>query len=283
MAIKILTDSGSDYEQFEIKEKNIDVIPIPIDFNGNEYMDGVDLSKDEFFRILENGDAFAKTAQPSPQIYIDYFEEAKKNGDEVVAVILSGSLSGMIQTITLCKETVGYDKVYIIDSVNATAGMRLLVDNAVKLRNEGKSGKEIADATEALKRRIRLYATFPTLKYLVKGGRLSRFDASAAAIARIRPVLTIGDKGEVYVCHKGVGIKHSIDYMAHKVAEEQIDENYPVYPIFSGEPSNCRLMLKKLSDNGIDISEELMTNIGPTIGTYVGVGATGIVYVKKNC
>lgn len=282
MAIKILTDSGSDYEQSEIKEKNIDVIPIPIDFGGNEYMDGVDLSKDEFFRMLEGGESFPKTAQPSPQIYIDYFEEAKKNGDDVVAIILSGSLSGMIQTITLCKETVGYDGVYVIDSVNATAGMRLLVDNAVKLRDEGKSGKEIAEATEELKGRIRLYATFPTLKYLVKGGRLSRFEASAAAIARIKPVLTIGGEGEVYVCHKGVGIKHSIDYMAQKVAEEGIDENYPVYPIFSGDPVNCRLMLKKLSDNGVDISESLMSNIGPTIGTYVGVAATGIVYVKKN-
>ncbi len=282
MAIKILTDSAADYEQCNIKEKNIDVIPIPIDFGGKQYLDGVDLSKDEFFNMLESSDAFGKTAQPSPQIFMDYFEEAKKNGDEVVAIILSSCLSGIFQTINLCKNTVDYDKIYLIDSANASAGLRLLVDNAVKLRNEGKTGSEIAEATEELKKRIRLYATFPTLKYLVKGGRLFRFEATAAAIAKIKPIVTISEEGEVYVCHKGVGIKYSIDYMAQSVVDEQIDENYPVYPIYSGDPVNCRIMLKKLSEKGIDIDESLMTNIGPTVGIYVGIAATGIVYVKKN-
>lgn len=281
MAIKILTDSGSDYEQDEIKEKNIDVIPIPIAFNDAEYLDGVNLSKDEFFTLLEDGTSFPKTAQPSPQIFIDYFENAKKNGDDVIAIMLSGSLSGMLQTIHLCKNTVGYDRIFIIDSLNATAGIRLLVDNAVKMRKDGKTAEEIVTLTNTLKKQIRLYATFPTLRYLVKGGRLSKFEASAAAIARIKPVLTIGNEGEVLVCHKGVGIKRSLDYMADKVAEEQIDDNYPVFPIYSGNPVNCILMLKKIAERGIDISEKLITNIGPTIGTYVGVAAAGIVYVKK--
>ena len=79
MAIKIFTDSGTDYEQYEIKEKNIDVLPIPIEIDGHEYLSGFNLSKNEFFQMLENGCSFPKTAQPSPQVYIDYFEEAKKN------------------------------------------------------------------------------------------------------------------------------------------------------------------------------------------------------------
>ncbi len=282
MAVKILTDSGSDYEQSEIKEKNIDVIPIPIDISGTEYLDGISLNNDEFFTLLKNSDDFPKTAQPSPQIYIDYFEKAKQDGDEVVAIILSGSLSGMYQTVCLCKETVGYDKIYVIDSANATAGIRLLVDNAVKLRSEGKTAAEIAEATESLKKSIRLYATFPTLNYLVKGGRLSKFEASAAAIAHIKPVLTIDEEGRVVVCHKSVGIRHSIEYIAKKLFEEPMDENYSVYPIYSGNPVNCLLMLKKMAEKGIQISEGLISNIGPTIGAYVGIAATGIVYVAKN-
>ena len=89
MSIKILTDSGSDYEKHEIDEKNIDVIPIPITFKGRDYLSGVNLSKADFFALLEEGDDFPKTAQPSPQVFIDYFEEAKKNGDEVIAIMLS--------------------------------------------------------------------------------------------------------------------------------------------------------------------------------------------------
>ena len=281
MSIRIITDSGSDYEQNEIKDKNIEVIPIPITFGGKEYLAGINLTKDKFFELLQQNDEFPKTAQPSPSIYLDIFQEAKKAGDDVILIMISGSLTGMFQTAVLCKNEVGYDRVHIINSVNATAGIRLLVGNAVKLRDEGKTAEEIVEATENLKKRIRLYATFPTLNYLVKGGRLSRFEASAAAIARIKPVITIGSEGEVLVCHKGVGLKHSIDYMAQKVADEQIDDNYPVFPIYSGDPVNCHIMLEKLESKGIHIDKDTISNIGPTIGSYVGIAATGIVYVKK--
>lgn len=281
MSIRIIADSGSDYEQDEIKAKNIEVIPIPISFGGQEYLSGINLSKNQFFDLLKQNSDFPKTAQPSPSVYLDIFQDAKKSGDDVILIMLSGSLSGMLQTAVLCKNNVDYDRIHIINSANATAGIRLLVDNAVKMRDEGKTAEEIVEATETLKKRIRLYATFPTLSYLVKGGRLSRFEASAAAIARIKPVITIGEEGEVLVYHKGVGLKHSIDYMAQKVFEEQIDSNYPVFPIYSGDPVNCYIMLDKLESRGIALDRNTISNIGPTIGSYVGIAATGIVYVKK--
>ena len=68
MSIRIVTDSGSDFEQTEIKSKNIEVIPIPISFEGKDYLDGVDLSKNEFFELLEKSEDFPKTAQPSPSV-----------------------------------------------------------------------------------------------------------------------------------------------------------------------------------------------------------------------
>ncbi len=281
MSIRIITDSGSDYEQNEIKAKNIEVIPIPIMFGGNEYLDGVNLSKNVFFDLLEKNSDFPKTAQPSPTTYTDIFQEAAEAGDDIILIMLSGCLSGMLQTATLCKNNVGYDRVHIINSASASAGIRLLVDNAAKLRDEGKTADEIVEATENLKKRISLYATFPTLHYLVKGGRLSKFEASAAAIARIKPVITMDQEGEVLVCHKGVGIKHSIDYMAQKVAEEQIDQDYPVFPLYSGDPVNCYVMLEKLASKGINIDKNTISNIGPTIGSYVGPAATGIVYIRK--
>ena len=282
MSIRIVTDSGSDFEQTEIKSKNIEVIPIPISFEGKDYLDGADLSKNEFFELLEKSEDFPKTAQPSPSVYLDIFQSAKENGDDVILIMLSSTLSGMMQTAYLCRDSVEYDRIFIIDSVSATAGIRLLVDNAVKMRDEGRTAEEIVAETEKLKKRIRIYATFPTLNYLVKGGRLSRFEASAAAIARIKPVITVDSDGEVLVCHKGVGLKRSIDYMAQKVAEEQIDENYPVFPLYSGDPCNCYIMLEKLDEHGVHVDKGLISNIGPTIGSYVGVAATGIVYIRKN-
>ena len=120
MSIRIVTDSGSDFEQTEIKSKNIEVIPIPISFEGKDYLDGVDLSKNEFFELLEKSEDFPKTAQPSPSVYLDIFQSAKENGDDVILIMLSSTLSGMMQTAYLCRDSVEYDRIFIIDSVSAT-------------------------------------------------------------------------------------------------------------------------------------------------------------------
>ena len=171
--VRIITDSAADFEPWELEQKKIYCIPITVILGEAEYQENVNLSKDQFYELLAATGASPKTAQPSPQILRDMFEEAKKAGDEAVYITLASALSGTYQSAVMTKEDMQSDDFLVVDSKNATGGQRLLVEYAVRLRDEGKSAAEIAAAVESLRDRIVLYACIDTLEYLYRGGRIS--------------------------------------------------------------------------------------------------------------
>ena len=111
--IKILVDSSSDLTKEEAEEKGYLFVPIGISLEGKEYEDGVDLTKDEFYDLLVNGETFPKTSQPSPQVFLDLFEQAKKDGDEIVAILLSSALSGTYQSAVLARQMADYEGIHL--------------------------------------------------------------------------------------------------------------------------------------------------------------------------
>ena len=96
--IRILVDSSSDYCQEEIREKGLVFVPIQIELAGKEYLDGIDLDKNSFFEMLEESGEFPLTSQPSPQVFLDIFQEVKEQGDDLICILLSSHLSGTYQT-----------------------------------------------------------------------------------------------------------------------------------------------------------------------------------------
>ena len=120
MAVQIIVDSTADFSAKEIEKRQITCIPMTVTFGNERYIDGVDLTKEEFFVKLTNEKEFPKTSQPSPAKFADCFEEAKETGDEGVAILVSGALSGTVQSATIAKDIAEHDGVYIVDSKSAT-------------------------------------------------------------------------------------------------------------------------------------------------------------------
>ena len=135
--IRILVDSASDYQMEEIQTKGLLLVPITITIGETDYIDGKNLGRDEFYEILSRTGEFPKTSQPSPQAFLDLFLEAKKNGDELICILLSSALSGTCQSAFLAKSMAAYDKIYIIDSLTATYTIKLMADHALQLVKEG--------------------------------------------------------------------------------------------------------------------------------------------------
>lgn len=280
MAIRIVIDSTADYTAAEIEKRQITCIPMTISFGEEQYIDGVDISKDEFFEKLISEEVFPKTSQPSPANFAQYFDEAKEAGDSVIVVLVSGALSGTVQSANLAKEMVEYDDIYVVDSKSASLGIRILVDRAVHMRDQGKNAKEIVAEIEDLKSRIRIYAGLDTLEYLYKGGRLSRAQASLGKLANIKPIIKVTEEGSVEMCGKQLGIKHVCRQIAKILEEEQPDMKYPVYFLYAYDKKNCVSFIQSLKKKGMDFGEVKTRGIGPTIGAHIGPGAFGIAFVK---
>ena len=172
--VRIITDSAADFEPFELEKLNIACIPLTVTLGDTDYQENINLSKDQFFELLASTGATPKTAQPSPQLLMDLFEDAKQAGEEAVYITLASALSGTYQTAVITREDVDSEDCYVFDSCNATGGQRLLVEYAVRLRDEGKTAKEILAALESIRDKIVLFACIDTLEYLYRGGRISQ-------------------------------------------------------------------------------------------------------------
>lgn len=282
MAVRIITDSAADYSQAEIEKRKITCVPMSVSFGTESFLDGKELTKEEFYERLMEGEYFPQTAQPSPASFLDAFEDAKEAGDSVVVILIASVLSGTYQTAHLAKDMAEYDDIYIIDSKTATLGMRILVDRAVMLRDRGKTAQEIVSDVQNLVPRITLFAGLDTLDYLYKGGRISKTAASIGKMANLKPIISLDADGKVNVCGKQIGNRHACKAISKLVDENEIDYDYPVYFIYSYEKKNVALLAHSLEKNGMIIDEPKFREIGPTIGTHIGPEAYGIVYVGKN-
>ena len=149
------------------------------------------------------------------------------------------------------------------------------------LKEGGVDAKEIAEALDELKARVRLFAGLDTLEYLQKGGRISKTAASIGRLAGIKPIITIDEEGKVAVCGKQRGNKNVFRQIIKYVEADMPDENYSVYFLYSADKKNCISFIQTLQKNGLDFGKIKTREIGPTIGSHIGPGAFGIVYVAN--
>ena len=207
------------------------------------------------------------------------FEEAKNKKEEVVCILISSGFSGTYQGAMLAKSMVDYEGIYIIDSKCAAAAEKQIAFYACELREKGMSGKEIAEELEKFRSRVRLIACLDTLEYLAKGGRISKAAAAIGDMANLKPIITVSREGTVEVIGKGIGVNRTLSAIQKKIAAFQIDENYPVYSLFSYGEENCEKLEQKMEKNGCKIYSR--KQIGPAIGTHIGPEAFGVCFVEK--
>lgn len=281
MAIKIITDSTADYEMQELQEKDIIVVPLSIQFGDKTYLDGVNLSKPEFYDCLIQNKDFPTTSQPSPESFLKHFNEAKANNDSVIVVVISSALSGTVQSATIAKQMSEYENIHIIDSLSATVGIKLLVDTAVTMRQNGCSADAITQKLEELKTKVKIYCAVDTLEYLCQGGRLSKTKAGLGTLAHLKPIVSLDETGGLIVANKSIGLAKARGQMIKLLQQAVPDPEYPIYLIYACDKENCLKLREKLEQSGVIVADEAIYAIGPTIGTHSGPGAFGMVFIES--
>jgi len=277
--IRILLDSSADFSAEEAKMRNMELVPINITMNGKNYLDGVDITKDEFYDLLTSTEEFPMTAQPSPQEFLDIFEDAKEKGDQIIYLSLSSGLSGTFQSATLAKNMAEYDEIYLVDTLSATRAIRLMAEYACKLREEGKDAATIAAELEDFRSRVVVYAAVDTLEYLYKGGRLSKAAAAVGELANLKPIITVTQEGKMAVPGKALGRNKALSTLVKMVTEKDIDTTFPIYSLYAVGEENTEKLEQKLGKEGVRVTKRLQ--IGSTIGCHIGPGAYGVIFVTK--
>ncbi len=277
--VRIITDSAADFAPAELQAMNIICIPLSVTFGDDTYIENETLSKDQFYALLEETHLFPKTSQPALQSVLDQYEAAEEAGDEIVHITLSSAISGTCQTAMSAKSMVDYDGIYVVDSKNATGGERLLVEQAVKLRDQGCSAAEITQAIEALREKVVLVAVIDTLEYLYKGGRISRTSYALGSMAQIKPIIRFNEEGALEVPAKAMGLRKGLDIVCKKLDARNPDLNYPIYVMYGHNRAGGETLAQRVRDLGYPVEDRCIVNVGAAIGSHVGANCFGIVYV----
>ena len=279
--VRIVTDSAADFSPAELEQKNICCIPLKVLFGGEEYEENINLSKDQFYEKLLAFEGFPKTSQAAPAVLAGLFEEAKAEGDEIIYFTLSSALSGTWQSAMFIKEDMGYDKAFVVDSRNATGGQRMLVEHAIRLRDQGKCAADIVAEVEALRERIVLYACINTLEYLYRGGRISHLSYALGTLAQIKPIIHVDHMGRVDIPAKAMGIRKGMEHLCKQADAKTPDPEYPLYVMYTNDRSVAETLAVRLAEHGQAVHPDNIIQVGAAIGSHVGPAACGLVYVGK--
>ena len=279
MGIVLVTDSSSDVRGEEINKLNLKVVPLKVNFGTKEYKDGVDLSVDEFYKLLETEKEFPKTSQPSPQDYVDIFEEAKENGDEVIVLTISSGLSGTYQSVLLAKDIAEYDKVYVIDSLSCLTSLRCLVMCAVKLRDQGKSAKEIVDEIEVLKHHVHIFSVVDTLEGFYRGGRLSKTLYTLGSLLNLKPFMVLSKDGKIITNGKSMGYMKAYNVAAEQNKKYPINKEYGLFYGYTMGEDKLNKFIEK-SFKQFDLETYDVSRIGCVSGAHVGCGGCCMAYIS---
>ena len=280
MSVKIVVDSSADLAK-RIKDQ-FTVVPLSIFFDGEEYIDGVTISHEEFYQKLVECDTLPTTSQVSPGQFMEAFQTLVDEGHDVVCITVSGKLSGTAQSASIAAQDFP-GRVFVVDSNTIAIGSGILAEYALCLAEKGLSALEIAVAVERERENVRLIAMVDTLEYLQKGGRLSKAAAIAGGILSIKPVLAI-EEGVIKILGKARGSKQGNNLLVQKINEAGgVDFEKPVLLGYTGLTD---VYLKKYikdssylwEDKKDDLEYEL---IGSVVGTHAGPGAIAAAFFAK--
>ena len=276
MSIRIIVDSTADLPP-QVRRRVV-VVPLTVHFGEEEFIDGVDITGQEFYEKLAVTKVLPTTSQASPYAFSAAFGQAVADGDDVVAIVVSSKLSGTYQSAVIAAEDYP-GRVFVVDSENIALGCAILTEYALRLVDEGMNAQSVAATLEQVRSRVRLLAVVDTLEYLQRGGRLSKTAAIAGGLLAIKPVIGLVD-GQIKVLAKGRGNKQANLLMNQETVKTGIDLSMPCMLGYTGTDSGL-LHRYRQECNGLwpeDAPESLVCGV---VGTHAGPGAVAVAYFSK--
>lgn len=241
-----------------------------------------DITHEQFFEKLNEKGTTMTTSQVSPAVYMDLFEDLLKNPeDEVVVITIASKLSGTYNSARLAMNGENADRIHLVDSQTVSFPMTLLVQEALELREQGKSAKEIVNILEEDKKKVRILGIIPTLEYLKKGGRISAATAAIGEIAGVKPILSVLD-GEVVIPLKVRGMKKAYNSTARLAKEWNIDLDRPVLFGYTGTKKDAAEVLEHAFEEQLEKKFDGRYEAGCLIlGTHVGPDGAAVGFFVK--
>jgi DegV family protein with EDD domain len=278
MAIKIVTDSTCDLPEKVIQNLGITVVPLYINIFDKGYLDGVEMTRKDFYSNLPDYKVHPTTGIPGLNAFTEAYEAlSSKGATEILSIHISESLSGTVGAAQTAAREFDQIPITVRDSGQLSLGTGFQVEMAAKMANEGRSMDEILAALDEIRPRIFVTAGLETLDYLRRSGRMNRFVAGLGSLLQLKPILTMKN-----------GLPGSERVRTAAKAEARIIEMLKEYSpierfalLHTNAPEEAKAFYTKIKDL-IPDGEVYSMDITPVIGVHIGPGAVGYAIISKN-
>jgi DegV family protein with EDD domain len=272
MPVKIVTNSTSDISKELAEELGITIVAEYVIFGNNCYKDRIDIFEDEFYDKLVSDNIKATTSHPTPQDFLEVYNELGKDADGIISIHISTNLSGTVNSAEQAKKlTSATCPIAVIDSKTISMALGIAVINAAKMAKAGKGFQEIVDAVNAMLPRIHVLVMFDTLEYLARGGRIGKAKSLVGSLLNIKPLLTIKDGGfapVIQVHSKSKAKKKLLEFAA---SFQNIED---IYAVYSTNRDEVIELIKQITH--FPTERIVLSRLGPVIGSHAGPGLLAI-------
>lgn len=275
--MRIVTDSTCDLPAGEISRLGIKVIPLYIHADGRDYLDGIDISRQEFYEKLPLFHNHPRTAVPSQQKFRAMYDSLVDEGaTEVIAIHISETLSATVNVARAAAAETKSIPVTVVDSRQLSMGIGFLVSKAAELALAGKTTSEILPVLEDQIKRTQVWAALDTLHFLRRSGRMNRVVETIGEIIQLKPILKMFN-----------GISGAERVRTHRKAMARLVDRLEAFAPFErlailhSNAMEEALALKEAVRHLLPDSEVWLEVINPVLGAHIGPGVVGFACVSK--
>ena len=279
MTVRIVTDSACDLPAETIARYGIHVIPLYINVGNQGYLDGIDISREEFYTRLPFFSTHPSTAVPSTERFIAAYNAlADEGASEVLSIHVSTMLSGVLNVASVAAQETTSTHVTVFDSRQLSLGTGFLVDTAAIMAAAGCSVDEILQTLNDQVKRIRVFAALDTLEFLKRSGRMNRYMAGLATLLQIKPIMTMhdGKPGSERVRTQDRALKRVVEMLAAAGPLERLAM------VHTHASRKILAELRSMAAHLLPQGPILTVDITPVIGAHIGPGAVGFAIVQAS-
>jgi DegV family protein with EDD domain len=279
MSVRVVTDSNCDLPPDIVQDYGITVVPMYINIGTESYLDGVEMSRQEFYEGLSHFQSHPMTSAPGPGTFVETYEKlADEGATGILSIHIAGSLSAVVNSARLAAEEWDRLPVAVFDSGNLTLGTGLQAVAAARAAAEGRTMDEIVALLEDRAARTYCFAALDTVEFLRRSGRLTRFQSSLASVLRIKPLLKM-NSGQFYM-ERVRTRQGALDRVIELVGELGTLEELAL--VHTHAPAQAEALWRQARGYFAWDSMTLSAEVTPVIGTHIGPGAVGFVAIRAS-
>ncbi len=274
--IKIITDSTSDMTPELMSKYDVHVLPLTVHIGEASYKDGETITLEDLYKGVEAGGPFPSTSQVNPNEFYDVYKKYLSEGYKIISIHISSLLSGTVQSAQIAKDMTESQDITIIDSKGVSGSVLLPLIEAGEMIKSGKSYNEVVDFIQNNVEKVKVFAAFDTLTYLVKGGRVPKSVGAIGGFLGIKPLISVKE-GKLEMIDKVRGSKKALKALIQTIDETKRREGSPILVINSLDSPVNQSVLAHLESLKIPY---LSVKVGCVLGVHAGPHMVGLFILK---